>query len=103
MRATEKEAETRTPTCALKSGGNVPEHFTESQIGLQTSAWCRKCSRMTRHRIDRAYVGNSGGKIGPCMEHGSQWLTAKQKAFAEKANLEARQRNLFNDRSHQQP
>jgi hypothetical protein len=73
----------------------MPEHFTASQIGLQTSAWCSKCSRMTLHRIDRVATGSHAGKIGPCMEHGTHWLTAKQKAFAEKANLEVRQKRLF--------
>jgi hypothetical protein len=76
----------------------MSEHLSESQIGLQTSAWCRKCGRMTLHRIDRVAVGSHAGKPGPCMEHATAWLTKKQQAHAEQANLHARQRKLFGDR-----
>lgn len=72
----------------------MPSHFTESQIGLYTLAYCRKCGRMSNHRIDRVAVDSHAGKVGPCMEHGTRHLTAKQQAHAEKANRAARRKNL---------
>lgn len=72
----------------------MSQHFTERQIGLYTLAYCPKCSRMTNHRIDRVAVDSHAGKVGPCMEHGTKWLSAKQQAHAEKANRAARRRRL---------
>ncbi len=48
----------------------MSEHLQESLIGSEVLAWCKKCGRETRHRVDRVAVGSHAGKAGPCMEHG---------------------------------
>jgi hypothetical protein len=70
----------------------MPAHFTESQIGLHTLAWCPTYGRLTNHRIDRVAVGSHAGKVGPCTEHGPKHeLTQEQKQRREKQ----RQKELF--------
>jgi len=62
----------------------MSHHFTETAIGLYTLAYCPKCGRMTNHRVDRVAVGSHAGKVGPCMEHGTKWLSGKQQSHAAK-------------------
>ena len=64
----------------------MPEHYrrgTES-----TLAWCRRCGRLTKHRVDDV-------KLGPCLEHEAQAETQKQKAAREKREREQREPRLF--------
>ena len=37
----------------------MPEHYTKNT--LECTAWCRRCQRMTQHRVD-------GGRRGPCID-----------------------------------
>jgi len=37
----------------------VSEHFTKNTLGC--TAWCKRCSAMTQHRVD-------SGRRGPCLE-----------------------------------
>jgi hypothetical protein len=38
----------------------MSEHYTRNTESV--TAWCRKCMRMTTHRVD-------AGRLGPCLEH----------------------------------
>ena len=76
----------------------MSEHLTESAIGEEAPAYCRKCKRITQHRVDRVAVGSHAGKPGPCLEHASQWMTLDQIARRAYALEQSRQGKLFGDR-----
>lgn len=72
----------------------MAQHFPENLIGTYTQAWCRKCGRMTNHRIDRVATDSHAGHIGPCMEYATRELTQKQKSQKERLLQEAKRRHL---------
>lgn len=37
----------------------MPEHYSKNTVSAE--AWCKKCQRLTQHRIDH-------GRRGPCLE-----------------------------------
>lgn len=47
----------------------MPEHYTKNT--LECTAWCKKCDRMTQHRVD-------GGRRGPCIDPQHPVAGAKQ-------------------------
>jgi hypothetical protein len=46
----------------------MAEHYTRNTESV--TAWCKKCSRMTTHRVDHPPDSLPGaGRLGPCLEH----------------------------------
>lgn len=66
----------------------MAEHYTKNT--LECTAWCKRCQRMTQHRVE-------GGRRGPCIDprHSVQELTQAQLARKQKAEREAQQPSLF--------
>jgi hypothetical protein len=70
----------------------MSEHLRESSIGNTTLAWCTKCNRMSKHRIDRVAVNSHAGKPGPCLEHGPKAELTKDQLDRRRRQ---RQKELF--------
>jgi hypothetical protein len=67
----------------------MPEHFTRNT--LECTAYCRKCSAFTQHRVD-------GGRRGPCLAciarlEKQNAIDAAKKNFAAAIAEERRQQN----------
>lgn len=64
----------------------MTEHFTQNVESYL--AFCRKCSRLTRHAV-------SGGRAGRCLEHETAPETKAQAARRRKAAREFATPTLF--------
>lgn len=73
----------------------MSEHFPENAIGDDCTAWCNKCGRLTRHRLDRVAVTSHASKAGPCLEHGAPALTKAQARRRAEAAQQQQQPSLF--------
>lgn len=41
----------------------MPEHYTRNTV--EASAWCKRCGKVTMHRVDQDAMQ---GRLGPCFE-----------------------------------
>ena len=64
----------------------MPEHYTKNT--LECTAWCKRCGRMTQHRVD-------GGRRGPCLEHDAPELSQEQIRRRKQEEKERQQPGLF--------
>ena len=74
----------------------MSEHYRRGQT--EAEAWCARCRRITRHRVDFPPAGQKGGgRLGPCIDprHPELGLSRDQAKRREKAARKQQQPGLF--------
>jgi len=67
----------------------MKEHYTKNTV--EVSAWCKKCEKLTMHRVDR---DTQQGRLGPCLE----CVPAQKKSVPEPEQLSFPSEDTHDDR-----